>query len=85
MRQVRLCSVKLGYAMLMYHILRCLVMAGHGLLNLTSLSQSYRYVNVLYIWTLFLMLNTFSHEWSRLVKLCHEIFYISVFTCIPSL
>jgi len=62
--------------MLMYHILRCLVMDGHASLSLTSLSLLYRFVNVLYIWTLFLLLNTFCHEWSRLVTLCHELLYI---------
>jgi hypothetical protein len=52
-----------------------LVMDGHTSLNLTSLSLLYRLVNVLYIWTLFLLLNTFCHTWSRLVTLCHELLY----------
>jgi hypothetical protein len=32
-----------------------------------------------YIWTLFLLLNTFWHEWSRLVKHCNELVYIISF------
>jgi hypothetical protein len=31
--------------------------------------------HVLYIWTLLLLLNTFLHEWSRLVTLCNELLY----------
>jgi hypothetical protein len=34
---------------------------------------------VLYIWTLFLLLNTFLHEWLRLVKFCNELLYIMSF------
>jgi hypothetical protein len=44
-------------------------------LRVTSLSLLYRIVNVVYIWTLFSMLNPFCHEWSRLVTLCHELLY----------
>jgi hypothetical protein len=33
-------------------------------------------VNVLYIWTVFLLLNTFCQACSRLVSLCREILYI---------
>jgi hypothetical protein len=62
--------------MLMYLILRCLVMDGHASLSLTSLSLLYRFVNVLYIWTLFLLLNTSCYEWSRIITLCHELLYI---------
>jgi hypothetical protein len=51
-------------------------MDGHASLSLTSLSVLYRIVNVLYIWTQFLLLNTFCHGWSRLVTLCHELPYI---------
>jgi hypothetical protein len=56
-----------------------LVMDGHISLTLTSLSLLYRLVNVLYIWTLFLLLNTFCHAWSRLVTLCQELLYIFSF------
>jgi hypothetical protein len=31
------------------------------------------------IWTLFLLLNTFCHEWSRLVTLCNEQLFIISF------
>jgi hypothetical protein len=51
-------------------------MDGHDSLTLTSLSLLLRYVNVLYMWTLFLLLNTFRHVWSRLVTLCQELLYI---------
>jgi hypothetical protein len=37
-------------------------------LNLTD-------THVLYIGILFLLLNTFLHEWSRLVRLCNELLY----------
>jgi hypothetical protein len=50
-------------------------MDGHDPLTSTSLSL-YRFVNVLYIWTLFLLLNTYCHVWSRLVTICHELLYI---------
>jgi hypothetical protein len=36
----------------------------------------YRLVNVLYNWTIFLLLNTFWQEWSRLVTLCNVLLYI---------
>jgi hypothetical protein len=62
--------------MLMYLIMRVLVMDGHASLSMSSLSLLYRIVNVLYIWTLFLLLNTFCHEWSRLETLCQELLYI---------
>jgi hypothetical protein len=65
-----------GYARLMYLMLRDSVMDGHDSLTLTSLSLLYRFVNVLYIWSQFLMLNSFYHVWSRLVTLCHELHYI---------
>jgi hypothetical protein len=45
-------------------------------LSLTSLSLLYRFVNVLYNWTIFLLMNTFLKEWSRLVTLCNELPYI---------
>jgi hypothetical protein len=61
--------------MLKYHILRCLFMDGHASLSLASLSLLYSFVNVLYIWTLFLLLNRFCYEWSRLETLCHELHY----------
>jgi hypothetical protein len=66
----------LGYARLMYLMLRGLVMDDHASLTLTSLSLYYRFVNVLYIWRLFVLLNTFCHAWSRLVTLCHELLYV---------
>jgi hypothetical protein len=59
----------LGYAMLMYLMLPGLFMDGHSPLSLASLSLLYRFVNVLYIWTLFYLLNTFCHASSRLVTL----------------
>jgi hypothetical protein len=61
--------------MLMYHILRCLFMDGHSSISLTSLSLIFRFVNVLYIWNLFLLLNTFCHEWSRVITFSHELLY----------
>jgi hypothetical protein len=78
-RQVRLCYVKLGYARLMYLLFRALVMDGHNSFSLTSLSLLYRFVNILYIWTLFLLQNTFWHEWTRLLTLCKEFLYIISF------
>jgi hypothetical protein len=72
--------VNLGYGMLIYHIFCSFVMHGHASLNLTSLSLLYRFVNVLCISTLFLLLNTFCHEWSRLVKLCHELLGFDLYT-----
>jgi hypothetical protein len=60
-------------------MLHGMVMDGHASLTLTSLSLLYRFVNVLYSWTLFLLLNTFYHAWSRLVTLCHELLYIHGF------
>jgi hypothetical protein len=57
-------------------MVRGLFMGERASLTLTSLSLLYRLVNVLYIWTLFLLLNTFCHDWSRLVTLCQELLYI---------
>jgi hypothetical protein len=57
-------------------MLRGLVIDCHASLTLTSLSLLYRLVNVLYMWTLFLLLNTFFHAWSRLVRLFRDIIYI---------
>jgi hypothetical protein len=54
-------------------------MDDHTLLRLTSLTLLYCFVNVLYIWTQFLLLNTFCHDWSRLVALCNELHYIISF------
>jgi hypothetical protein len=48
-------------------------MDGHNSFNLTSLSLLYRFVNIRYIWTLVLLMNTYCHEWSRLVTLCNEL------------
>jgi hypothetical protein len=69
----------LGYARLMQNMLRGFAMDGHNSLSLTSLSLLYRFVNVLYIWTLYLLLNTFWQERSRLVRLCNELLYIISF------
>jgi hypothetical protein len=69
----------LEYARLMYFMLRRLVVDGHNSLSLTSMSLLYRFANVLHIWTLFLLLNTFSLEWSGLVTLCNELLYITSF------
>jgi hypothetical protein len=60
----------------MYLMSRDSVMDSHDSLTLTSLSLLYRFVNVLYIWSQFLLLNTICHIWSRLVTLCHELPYI---------
>jgi hypothetical protein len=62
----------------MYLMLRGLFVDGHDPLTLTSLSL-YRFDNVLYMRTVHLLLNTFSHAWSRLVTLYHELLYIHVF------
>jgi hypothetical protein len=62
--------------MLMYLMLHGLVMDGRDSLTLTSLSLLYRFVNILYIWSLFLLLNTFCHAWSLLLTKCHELLYI---------
>jgi hypothetical protein len=78
-------KLKLGYVRLMYLMLRGLIMDGHNSLNLTSLSLLYRFVNILYIWTLFLLLITFWHEWSGLVTLCNKYSTLPVLTFIPSL
>jgi predicted tellurium resistance membrane protein TerC len=51
-------------------------MDGHDSLTLTSLSLLYRYVNVLYMRTLFLVLQRFCHAWSRLITICHKLIYI---------
>jgi hypothetical protein len=76
LREFRLCYVKLGYTRLMYLMLRQLFMVGHDSYTLTSLSLLYRFVNIIYVRTLFLLQNTFCHAWSHLVTLCHELFYI---------
>jgi hypothetical protein len=51
-------------------------MDGHETYTFTSMSLLYRFVKVLYLRTLFILLNTFCHAWSRLVTLCHELLYI---------
>jgi hypothetical protein len=64
--------VKLGYARLMYLMLRGLFMDGHDSYSLTSLSLLYRFVNVFYVRTLFF---SAEHVLSRMVSfitLCHE-------------
>jgi hypothetical protein len=63
----------------MYFMLRGLIMDGNNSLNLTSLSLLYRVVYFLYSWTLFLLLNTFWHELSRLETLSNELLYIISF------
>jgi hypothetical protein len=60
----------------MYLMLHGLIMDSHNSLNLTSLLLLDLSVNILYIWTLFLLLNTFWQEWSRLITLCNELLYI---------
>jgi hypothetical protein len=57
-------------------MLRDLVMDYHDTYTLTSLSLLYLLVIFLFIWTLFLLLNTFCHAWSRLVTLCNELLCI---------
>jgi hypothetical protein len=52
------------------------IMDSDASLTLTSLSLLYRFVNVPYMWTLFLLLNTCCQARSRLVSLCHELLYI---------
>jgi hypothetical protein len=49
----------LRYGRIMYIMLRGMVIDGHDSLNLTPLSLVYRFVNILYIWSIFLLLNTF--------------------------
>jgi hypothetical protein len=49
---------------------------GHDSLTLTSVSLLFLYDNVLYMRSLFLLLNTFYSAWSRLVTFCHELLYI---------
>jgi predicted tellurium resistance membrane protein TerC len=60
-------------------MMRGLIMDGHNSLYLTTLSLLYRLVNILYIRTLFFLLNTFRHEWPGLVTLCNELHYITCF------
>jgi hypothetical protein len=57
-------------------MLRGLVMHGYASLTWTSLTLLYIYVNVLFMWNLFLLLYTFCNAWSRLDTLCHELPYI---------
>jgi hypothetical protein len=66
-------------------MLHGLIMDDHNSLNLTSLLLLYLFVNILYILTLFLLLNTFWLEWSRIVTLYTNYFILSIFTCITSL
>jgi hypothetical protein len=60
-------------------MLHGLVMDCHNSLNLTYLLLLYLFVNILYIWTQFILLNTFWQERSRLVTLCKELLYINNF------
>jgi hypothetical protein len=59
--------------MLMQIMLHGFAMDDHNSLSLTSLTLLYSFVNVLYIWTLILLLNMFCHDWSRLVTFCNEL------------
>jgi hypothetical protein len=58
-------------------MLRGLVMDDHASLNLTSLSLKYRFVNVLYIWSLILLQNTF---FSRVVTPNHALSRITLYS-----
>jgi hypothetical protein len=49
--------VRLFFAKIL--MLRVMVMDRHNSLSLTSLSLLYLFANVLHIWTLFILLNTF--------------------------
>jgi hypothetical protein len=60
-------------------MLRVLDMHRHNSLSFTSLSLLYRFANVLHIWTLFILLNTFWLEWSGIVTLCNGLLYITRF------
>jgi hypothetical protein len=60
-------------------MLRGLVMDGHNSLRLTSLSLLYRFANVLHIWTLYLLLNTFCPEWNDVVPPRNELLNIFSF------
>jgi hypothetical protein len=51
-------------------------MDDHDSITLTSLSLLYRFVDLLYVLTLILLLNTSCHVWSHLVTNCHELLYI---------
>jgi hypothetical protein len=62
-----------------------LIIEGHNSLNLTSLLLLYIFVNILYIWTLFLLLNTFWQEWSWIITLFTNYSILSILTCILSL
>jgi hypothetical protein len=60
----------------MYLTLPELFMDGRDWLTLASRSLLYRYVNVLYMRTVFLVLQIFCHAWSPVVTLSHELIYI---------
>jgi hypothetical protein len=60
----------LGYARIMYLMLRGLFMDGHDSYTLTSLSLLYRFVNVLYVRNLFF---TAEHDLSRMVSRSHAL------------
>jgi hypothetical protein len=80
---VRLCQDTSCFVKLV--ILQAVAMNDHNSLGLTSLSLLYRFVNVLYNCTIFLLLNTFWKEWSRLVTLSNVLLCIINLTRIPSL
>jgi hypothetical protein len=60
----------------MYLMLRGLFTDDLDPYTFISLSLLYGFVKFLYVRTLFLLLNTFFHAWSRLVTLCHGLLYI---------
>jgi hypothetical protein len=63
----------------MYLMLRGSVTDGHDSLSFTSLSLINLFVNVVYVRTLILLMNTFCHAWSRHDTLRLELHYIVVF------
>jgi hypothetical protein len=69
----------------MYLMLHGLVMDGQNSLKFTSLLLLYIFVNIIYIWTLFLLLNTFWQEWSGLITLFTNYSLLSILTSKPSL
>jgi hypothetical protein len=72
------CFFMLEYARLIYIMLCRLAINGHNSLSLTSLSLLHRFSNVLHIWSLIVLLNTFWHEWLGLVTLCNQLLYITI-------
>jgi hypothetical protein len=56
-----------------------LLMHGHDSLTLNSLLLLYCFANVLYMLSLFLLLNSFYNTLTRLITICHELLYILSF------